>query len=288
MNAAPLNYSLPVPDADLRGLHWSIPGPRAVVALAHGINEHVGRYHHVAQALNAAGYSVVGVDHRGHGRSGVDGRRTSNIGRFDTFVDDYIALIDRLQADQWRPVVALGHSMGGLVVARAALRAQDRMAAVALTGPALKLPTPLGPFTLRLSLAFARLMPFLALPGGGADGLSRNPDIRAQFREDELCIQDRVRLGIARQLYLLSEETRRRAGEIHVPLLVMHGAADPITDPAGSREFVERAASVDKAFVLWPEDQHEIFNELDQEAVLARLTDWLDERFPPPDQMATS
>jgi lysophospholipase len=197
-------------------------------------------------------------------------------------VDDYIALIDRLRADQARPVVALGHSMGGLVVARATLRAQERLAAVVLTGPALKLPTPMGPLALRLSLAVARLMPFLALPGGGADGLSRNPEIRARFREDQLCIQDRVKIGIARQLYLLSEETRRRASEIRVPLLVMHGAADPITDPAGSREFVERAASTDKEFVLWPEDQHEIFNELDQVRVLQRLTDWLDDRFPPP------
>ena len=281
MNVVPQNYSLQVPGAELRGLKWPIAEPRAVVALAHGINEHVGRHEHVAAALNAAGYSVVGVDHRGHGRSGVEGRRTSNIGRFDTFVDDYIALIDRLQADQGRPIVALGHSMGGLIVARAALRAQNRMAAVMLTGPALKLPTRFGPVRLRLSLALARAFPFLALPGGGEEGLSRNPEVRARFREDPLCIQERVRLGIARQLYLLSEETRRRAGEIHVPLLVMHGAEDQITDPGGSREFVERVSSADKEFVLWPEDRHEIFNELDQDKVLKRLIDWLDERFPP-------
>ena len=32
---------------------------------------------------------------------------------------------------------------------------------------------------------------------------------------------------------------------------------------------------------LSPEDRHEIFNELDQDVVLRRLIDWLDERFPP-------
>jgi acylglycerol lipase len=280
LNDEPPDYLLSVPGAELRGSRWSISEPRAVVAVAHGINEHIGRYAHVATALNAAGYSVVGVDHRGHGRSAAEGTRTSNIRRFDTFVDDYIVLIERLRTEQNRPVVALGHSMGGLVVARAALLAQERMAAMVLSGPALKLPMRFGPVRLRLSLALARVLPFMAMPAAEIDGLSSNPEVRARFLEDPLTIRNPVKLGIARQLYLLSEETRRRAGEIHVPLLVMHGEADPITDPAGSREFVANANSPDKEFVSWPGDQHEIFNEIDQDAVLRKLTEWLDQRFP--------
>ena len=273
------DYRIDVPGAILRGLSWPVPRARAIVILAHGINEHMGRYADVAAALNSAGFAVLGVDHRGHGRSGVDGKRTSNIRRFDTFVDDYIALIDRLHREQERPLVALGHSMGGLIVARAMLRAQDRMAAAILTGPALKLPMPLGPYRLRVMLLVARLFPFLSLPPSELDGLSRDPQVRARVLEDELSIKGPVRYGIARQLYLLSEETRRRASEVRIPLLVMHGAADRITDPAGSQEFVANAKSPDKEFVSWPEDLHEIFNELDRDAVIARMIDWLDHRF---------
>jgi alpha-beta hydrolase superfamily lysophospholipase len=43
---------------------------------------------------------------------------------------------------------------------------------------------------------------------------------------------------------------------------------------------VANASSADKEFILWSDDQHEIFNELDRDQVLKRLVDWLDERFP--------
>lgn len=269
-------------DQTLTGLQWPVERPRAVIVLAHGINEHVGRYQHVAAALNAAGYSVFGVDHRGHGRSAPIRKRTSNIRRFDDFVDDYIAVINELRSTHNQPLVALGHSMGGLIAARAAFRAKNELAALVLSGPALKLPTTLGPLQIKLSLLLARIAPFLNVPTGGIDRLSRDPSVRQRLTEDPYWIPDPVKLGIVRQIYLLAEETRSRAGELTVPLLVMHGAADQITLPAGSAKFVANAKSPDKELVSWPEDQHEIFNELDQVAVLARLIEWLDDRFPTP------
>ena len=43
--------------------------PAASVVISHGAGEHSGRYTHVAERLNAAGYAVFALDHRGHGRS---------------------------------------------------------------------------------------------------------------------------------------------------------------------------------------------------------------------------
>ena len=46
------------------------PGqPVGVVQLSHGLAEHGERYDRFARALNAAGFIVHAVDHRGHGRT---------------------------------------------------------------------------------------------------------------------------------------------------------------------------------------------------------------------------
>ena len=43
--------------------------PKAVIALVHGLGEHIGRYAHVGKALTDAGYALIGFDLRGHGKS---------------------------------------------------------------------------------------------------------------------------------------------------------------------------------------------------------------------------
>ena len=50
---------------------WAdVDGPPAgVVQIAHGLAEHGERYDRFARALNAAGFVVHAVDHRGHGRT---------------------------------------------------------------------------------------------------------------------------------------------------------------------------------------------------------------------------
>jgi hypothetical protein len=67
---------------------WPAAGKaKGDVFLVHGLGEHIGRYEHVAAALNDAGYNVFGMDHQGHGRS--EGDR-GHAERFQHMVDDYL------------------------------------------------------------------------------------------------------------------------------------------------------------------------------------------------------
>ncbi len=263
---------------ELTGSSWRVANPRATVVIAHGVNEHLGRYGGVVEALTGAGFAVVGHDHRGHGRS--DGRR-GHVDDFDDYARNLVALVERergLAPDD--RVICLGHSMGGLIAAQAALMAQDRLAALVLSAPALAIGHGMPVWQRRVFLLVARFFGHLPTPAGKPGGLSRDPAIEEAFGLDPLNNLERTRLRLARQIALAGEDARARAGELRLPLLVMHGTADPITDPAGSEAFVARAASTDKKFKRWPDNRHEIFNDLDKAEVLAYLVGWLDGRFP--------
>jgi len=117
---------------------WEHPGARRLVVIAHGYGEHIERYDHVASALHARGAAVYGPDHLGHGRSA--GERVL-IANLEHVVDDLVRVVERAQAAYpGRPVVLLGHSMGGLIATRLAQRAErPRLAGLVLSGPAIGL-----------------------------------------------------------------------------------------------------------------------------------------------------
>ncbi len=95
---------------------WSVRGAgHGTVLLVHGLGEHIGRYEHLAERLNAAGWHVAGYDQRGHGASA--GARGA-IAQPDSLLSDLACVIDALRSEPPQPLVLLGHSMGGLVVAR--------------------------------------------------------------------------------------------------------------------------------------------------------------------------
>ena len=255
---------------------WRDPlrAQKAIVVLVHGYAEHVGRYEHVVAALCGAGYTVVGMDDRGHGRSG--GRRVA-IRRFDSFVDDLDLLIDTNVRENG-PVFLLGHSMGGLIATRCAQRRTD-LAGLVVSGAAYKVETELSGLQRRISALLARALPDLPLVPSGKPGiLSRDPEVDRRFDADPLTHKGRVRVGMAFGMFIAGEDTRARASSLTLPMLVMHGTDDKLTDPAGSVAVYSAASSADKTLKLLPGLRHEVFNEPEGPEVIADVVAWLDAR----------
>jgi len=105
---------------------WGDAAGPAVVCL-HGVTGHGARFRALAGRLH--GRRVVGVDLRGHGRSGWE--PPWNV---DTHVADLLETADALGLE--RPVW-IGHSFGGLLVAELAARAPERVGCAVLLDPAL-------------------------------------------------------------------------------------------------------------------------------------------------------
>jgi 3-oxoadipate enol-lactonase len=77
--------------------------------------------------LAAAGWHVVAPDQRGHGASHKPDDEAAY--SFDVYAADLLALLDALG---WSTAVALGHSMGGMVLQTAAVQAPARFEAIVL------------------------------------------------------------------------------------------------------------------------------------------------------------
>ena len=94
----------------------------------------------------------------------------------------------------------------------------------------------------------------------------------------ELVLADAQIMRTGAELISVFKRIMDGASALQNPLLVMHGAGDRLSDPAGSRQLYELAQSKDKLLKLFAGFKHEIMNEPDQAQVLFDICDWLDAR----------
>jgi alpha-beta hydrolase superfamily lysophospholipase len=252
---------------------WAPPEPERVLVLVHGYAEHSGRYDHVGRWFAARGCAVSGYDHQGHGLS--TGPRC-HVRRFSDFVDD-LEIAVRMARDEnpGVPLFVVGHSMGGLVTASYLVERQPAITGAVLSGPALAL----GQDAPRLRLAVARFLSLVAprlsfASGLDSNGLSRDPEVVRAYVDDPL-VEGTMTARLAAEMLPTIERTARAASKVGVPLLLLHGEEDPLCPAEGSRAFHAGLSTPGSAIEVFPRLRHEIFNEPEQEAVFARLYEWV-------------
>ena len=217
------------------------------------------------------GLRVAVPDHRGHGKSGGP--------RCDTRdVDDYTADLEtlrRLTLVEGKPTYLLGHSMGGLIALDYALDHQADLAALMLSG-ALVLPgEDQPPWLVAIAKVLGKVVPTLGTLALDPKSVSRDPKVVAAYEADPLNYHGKVKAGMGAALLNRLKTFPARLPSLTLPLLVMHGEKDKLTNPEGSKLVHELAGSTDKTLTIYPGLFHEIFNEPEQDQVLTDLTTWL-------------
>jgi alpha-beta hydrolase superfamily lysophospholipase len=267
---------------DLHITRTSVENPRGTVLIVHGLGEHSGRYGHIVALAHELGFDVVAYDHRGHGRS--PGRK-GVLPKGTSLLEDLASVIDTVEV---RPLILLGHSMGGAIAARLVAEGYQqhgekpagwhrKVDFLVLSSPA---------FATRVStlekvkLAIARVVaPSITLNNGlDADKVSHDAEVVRQYKEDPLN-HDRVSPRLVDAILGAGKVVRQRADKWSVPTLLLFAGADDLVDPKGSRAFVFKAPRyVVKAHEL-PGLYHEILNENEpaRSEVLAVLREWLNE-----------
>ena len=254
------------------------PAPRGVVCLIHGFGEHVGRYQHVAERMNAEGYLVAGADLRGHGRS--QGRR-GYTPSLDQLLDDVVAIKASVRAlAPAAPIFLYGHSMGGNISLNFLLRRSPSLSGAVVTSPWLRLTKPPGAALAGIVKVLNTVAPRIPVPNKlEKGGLSRDPEVEARYNADPL-VHGLVTPRLFTQIRDAGEWAIAHAGALGVPTLLMHGGADPITSCEASQAFAEAAVAehAPLEFRAWPTLRHETHNEPERDQVIEAMLNFMNAR----------
>ena len=281
------SFTLPAADGtELSAYRWSGDGdPKAIVAISHGMGEHVGRYRRLAEALTAAGYVVYGYDQRGHGGTAgsADGQGDLGAGGWRGLVGDIGTVTAHARQEHAGvPVVALGHSMGSFALQQYLLDHSADLDGAVLSGTtALDVIAPgIDPNAeIDLSAFNAPFEPART----EYEWLSRDPDEVDKYVADDGCGFGLNPAGAASMLAdvdALADEDRLAAIRSDLPIYLLSGDADPL---AGGGPLVQlvadrytKAGVGDVTVDLYPAGRHEMFNETNRDEVTANLIAWLE------------
>jgi alpha-beta hydrolase superfamily lysophospholipase len=245
---------------------------RAVFAIVHGFGEHSGRYMNVVNHLVPLGFTVYGFDHRGHGRS--PGKRGHIMG-WNEFREDVKQFIDMiLQEGGDKPLFLYGHSMGGLIVLDYVLHYPEALNGVIASGPVLAQPG-VSPLLLTLSRILSKIWPSFSIDTQLDTGaISRDSEVIKAYGADPL-VHGMASARFGTELTATIKWTHDHAFELKIPLLLLHGEADKLAPPSGSRKFFENVNLNDKEYLIYPGGYHEPHNDTENQNVLNDLKRWL-------------
>lgn len=247
---------------------WKKARPEGVLLICHGVGEHSGRYNNLLEHIKDLRLSVYAIDHRGHGRS--QGKK-GHIMSFDEYIDDFNLLAARAgKENPDLPVIILGHSMGGVIAFKYVLKYGQNFSGLILSSAGLKAKVEVPRLKITAALFLSRVWPSLTLSSGiDSNLISRDKNVVENYIKDPL-VHDRVSSRWYTEFTAAGQECLRRAAEINLPVLIIHGQADDIVDHSGSEEVMQKASSQDKQLHIFEGLYHETMNETlpDREKVL--------------------
>jgi len=258
---------------------WAMPAsqPLGTVILVHGLGEHAGRYGEVAAHLHQWGFAVRAYDQQGHGQS--EGARGDML-RPGSLQADLCRVIDdtRLRPVlKDAPLILLGHSMGGLVVARTLAEQLRLVDAAILSSPALgAFPN----FFQKILLAsLPHVVPHLRVDNGlKTEFVSRDPDVVKAYKSDPL-VHRRISAGLAGWILAHGAQTLQDAGQWQVPTLLLYAGQDKLVNAQATADFAHAAPAAVVNAQCFEGMYHEIFNDLYRAQVFVALKRWLMARF---------
>ncbi|XP_024011914.1 caffeoylshikimate esterase isoform X2 [Eutrema salsugineum] len=259
--------------------------PRALVCFCHGYGDTCTFFFEgIARRLALSGYGVFAMDYPGFGLSeGLHGYIPS----FDLLVDDVIEHYSTIKENpefSSLPSFLFGQSMGGAVSLKIHFKQPNAWTGAVLVAPMCKIADDMvpPPVLKQILIGLANVLPRhkLVPQKDIAEAAFRDLRKRHMTPYNIICYSDKPRLRTAVEMLRTTQEIERQLQQVSLPILILHGEADTVTDPSVSRELYEKAKSSDKKIVLYEEAYHSLLEGEPDEMILRVLSDiisWLDD-----------
>ena len=282
---------------------WQPNGePKAVLQLSHGMIEFIERYEGLAQYLNEQDILVIGNDHLGHGHTA---GRDEDLGYFcpehmsETVVKDLHTVTEYAKKEYpGIPYFLLGHSMGSFMARRYLMTYGDELTGAILCGTGEQTSATLfagktaagilGAFKgQRYRSEFIRKTSFKGYNDRFEkrtenDWLTKDQSIVDWYNGHKFCTFGFTINGYKTLFevltYIQKQENYNKIPK-NLPIYMIAGEDDPVGNYGeGVKHIYQQykdSGIKDISIKLYPNDRHEILNELDKETVYADVADWI-------------
>jgi len=248
---------------------------KAVVLLVHGLGEHSSRYEHVAEFLTSKNIGIETFDLRGHGKS--DGAKAF-VRSFDEYLQDVEIFYSRvLGRHPDLPLFIYGHSMGATIGALYIITRNPDINGVLLSGILLKMGDDIPLILIKMSSIIGKYAPKMKTTKLDSNSMSRDPKVVANYNDDPLNYRAGIPARTGLELITAMQRIQVQMEKITLPIMVMHGSSDKVTNPDGSIDLYEAVASNDKTLKMYQGFYHEIHNEPDKQKVFDDIINWIND-----------
>ncbi|POY76541.1 A/B superfamily hydrolase [Rhodotorula taiwanensis] len=255
--------------------HWT-PDSATPVRAAVFFIERVERYDHVFPKYAQQGIAVFAFDQRGFGKTATYGEKNTH-GQTswpEQFADIDFFLSHVLKHYPNVPVYLYGHSMGGALVLQYCCRSTTYANVNRLTGAISSSPllrqakgVRAPSWMVKAGSLVGKLSATLPIKATvNPEHTCRDPQVQKEYANDPLCKQVGTFRGVGDMLVGGQQTVDRDYVRFphSLPLLVVHGEGDLVTDCESSEEFAEKVrkeGAKDVTFKSFPGFFHEMHNE---------------------------
>jgi acylglycerol lipase len=170
--------------------------------------------------------------------------------------------------------------MGGTMGVLSTINKVIDFKGMVLSAPALVPGEGISPMLVRITRLLGAVLPWLPLMNLPNKNFSRDSQVVTAMSEDPYIFQKNGPVRTAAQLLAAMDTINLQMENFSTPVSILHGTADKLTNPNGSRNLAQRAVSTDKTLKLYPGLVHDLVHEPEKAQVITDIVEWLDARAP--------